>query len=59
LLEEAETWAREQGFAELAVDTAEQATHLIDYYKRRGYCFIETVQWPGKTYRSVVLSKEL
>jgi GNAT superfamily N-acetyltransferase len=59
LLQEAEIWAREQKFGELAVDTAEQATHLIGFYTRRGYRFIETVQWPGKTYRSVVLSKSL
>lgn len=59
LLSRAETWAREHGFSELALDTAESATHLIEYYGRRGYHRVGWVQWPGKTYRSVVISKSL
>ena len=59
LLSCAEAWARENGFNELAMDTAEPATHLIEYYERRGYHRVGSVQWPGKTYRSVVLSKVL
>jgi GNAT superfamily N-acetyltransferase len=59
LLSQAETWARENGFSELALDTAESATHLIEYYGRRGYHRVGWVQWPGKTYRSVVVSKSL
>ena len=59
LLQRAEQWAKESGFAELAMDTAEQATHLIELYARRGYRHVGWVQWPGKVYRSVVLSKRL
>jgi GNAT superfamily N-acetyltransferase len=59
LLQRAEQWAKESGFAELAMDTAEQATHLIDLYARLGYQHVGWVQWPGKVYRSVVLSKHL
>ena len=59
LLARAEQWATETGFAELAMDTAEKATHLIDLYTRLGYRQVSTVQWPGKVYRSVVLSKPL
>ncbi len=59
LLLRAEQWATESGFAELAMDTAEQATHLIDLYTRLGYRHVDWVQWPGKVYRSVVLSKQL
>jgi len=59
LLERAERWAREAGFAELAMDTAEQATHLVELYTRAGYRHVGWVQWPGKVYRSVVLSKSL
>ncbi len=44
---------------EIAVDTAEGATELINYYKRRGYRFIGYVQWSVTNYRSVVLSKNL
>jgi GNAT superfamily N-acetyltransferase len=59
LLQRAEGWARERGFDELAMDTAEQATHLVNLYARLGYRHVGWVQWPGKVYRSVVLSKRL
>jgi len=59
LLQRAEQWAKDSGFAELAMDTAEQATHLIELYARLGYKHVGWVQWPGKVYRSVVLSKRL
>lgn len=59
LLARAEHWAQASGFAELAMDTAEQATHLIELYARLGYRQVGWVQWHGKVYRSVVLSKPL
>jgi GNAT superfamily N-acetyltransferase len=59
LLERAEQWARESGFLELALDTAEPAHHLVDLYQRLGYRQVGFVHWPGKVYRSVVLSKPL
>ena len=59
LLAKAESWALENGFRELAMDTAEQATHLIELYSRLGYRHVGWVQWSGKVYRSVVLSKQL
>lgn len=59
LLQKCETWATERGFRELAMDTAEQATHLIKLYTRLGYLPVSSVQWTGKVYRSVVLSKRL
>ncbi len=55
----AEHWAREQGFRELALDTAEPATHLVAFYARLGYREVGHVQWDGKAYRSVVMSKLL
>ena len=57
LLAQAESWAAENGFRELAMDTAEPATHLIGWYARLGYRAVDGVQWPGKVYRSAVLSK--
>ena len=53
--------AVEKGVKELALDTAEGAAHLIRFYEKRGYRFIEHVQWPRTTvnYRSVILSKTL
>lgn len=54
-----EETAKELGFRELACDTAEGATHLVNWYVRRGYHFVEHVQWELANYRSVVLSKRL
>ena len=59
LMLEVERRARVEGATELALDTAEPAYHLIAYYARRGYRQVETAQWTGKTYRSVIMSKEL
>lgn len=47
------------GASELALDTAEPAHHLIEWYGRMGYRFIERVQWKVTNYRSVVMSKTL
>lgn len=44
---------------EIALDTAETAFHLIDFYKKRGYKYIETINWGVVNYNSVVLSKPL
>ena len=59
LLQACEKWAHEHGFRELAMDTAEQAEHLIKLYAGLGYQHVGFVQWSGKVYRSVVLSKAL
>lgn len=60
LLAWAEVRAAELGARELALDTAESAAHLIEMYQRRGYRFIEHVDWrPQVNYRSVILSKTL
>ncbi len=54
-----EDYARNQGCAELSLDTAESAEHLIKWYERLGYRFIEYVSWEITNYRSVVMSKTL
>lgn len=59
LMDFVEDLARERGIAEIALDTAEGAHHLRDYYGRRGYRFIEYVQWDVTNYRSVVMSKNV
>ncbi len=59
LLHACEKWAQEHGYRELAMDTAEQAEHLIKLYTDLGYKHVGFVQWTGKVYRSVVLSKTL
>ena len=45
------------GAQEIALDTAEPATHLVDWYGRLGYRFIEYAQWSHTNYRSVIMSK--
>lgn len=44
---------------EIALDTAEPATHLVDWYTRLGYRFAEHAQWAHTNYRSVILSRRL
>jgi GNAT superfamily N-acetyltransferase len=59
LIDAAEAWAAAQGFAQIALDTAEPATALRRRYERRGYVTVGGVQWQGKTYASVLMSKPL
>ncbi|GAA5264543.1 hypothetical protein ACOSOMT5_P0967 [Acidiphilium sp. MT5] len=57
LLRAAEQLAVMSGAKELALDTAESAGHLVAWYQRQDFRFIEYAQWEGKTYRSVIMSK--
>lgn len=59
LMQTAEDWARAAGFREIAVDTAEPALELIEFYRRRSYRHVGVVQWSGKVYRSAVMSRFL
>lgn len=59
LLRHVENKARERRAAEIALDTAEGATHLVRYYASRGYTPAGHVKRAGKSYRSVVLRKPL
>ena len=59
MIETVEQHAIASGASELALDTAEGATHLIEWYQRLGFRFIQHVSWEETNYRSVVLSKSL
>ncbi len=59
LMLEAEGHAFANGASEVAIDTAEGATHLIDFYRKRGYRHVGTVDWDGTNYVSVIMSKRL
>jgi GNAT superfamily N-acetyltransferase len=59
LMDIVEARAREKGIAELALNTSEHAEDLIAMYTRKGFRFIEHVQWDEVNYRSVVLAKTL
>ena len=59
LMTRVEAMATDDGAAELALNTAEPAVHLIDYYARRGYRLVEHTDATLPHYRSVILSKKL
>jgi GNAT superfamily N-acetyltransferase len=59
LLKCLEARAQALGAKHVAMDTAEGASHLVRYYQRLGYAFVEHAQWEMANYRSVVLSKLL
>jgi len=59
LLSEVENRVRKAGAKELALDTSERAENLIEYYERKGFRFVEFVQWDRVNYRSVIMSKLL
>lgn len=59
LLKAVESLAAASGCREIALDTAEPAVHLIEWYSRMGYRFVEYAQWSHTNYRSVILSKTL
>lgn len=59
LMRHAEEYARSRGMSEVALDTAEPATHLISWYERMGYRFISYHQWDITNYRSVLMAKAL
>ena len=59
MIQHLESRALELGAAELSIDTAEGAAHLIALYRRRGYRDVGFAQWPHTNYRSILLSKRL
>ena len=59
LMKHVENRASEEGALEICCDTAEGATHLVEWYRRMGYAVVDTVDWGPTNYLSVVLSKPL
>lgn len=59
LMTHAEEFARSRGMLELALDTAEPAGHLIEWYARIGYRIVGHHRWDVTNYRSVIMSKAL
>lgn len=59
LLASVETEAKNRGIPNLALDTAEGATHLIKLYKNKGYKFSGYADWEITNYRSVILNKRM
>lgn len=59
LFDHVESLARELGAASLALDTAENASHLIRWYESLGFRTVQHVSWHDTNYRSVVMDKAL
>ncbi|MBV8637537.1 MAG: GNAT family N-acetyltransferase, partial [Candidatus Eremiobacteraeota bacterium] len=59
LIKTVEEHAAGEGKSELVCDTAENATHLRDYYARLGFREIATHCWPNGAYKSIIFSKQL
>lgn len=59
LMRHAENFAKSRGMKMVALDTAEPARHLIEWYERMGYEFHCYHQWDVTNYRSVVMVKSL
>jgi len=59
LLDTVEARAVESGANEIALDTAEGATHLIDMYRRWGYRIVGQADWEETNYVSVIMGKPL
>ena len=59
LIDHVEDFAKARGKTELALDTSENAQHLIEYYARKGFRHIQYMQWDDVNYRSVVMSKKI
>lgn len=52
-------WSLEQGMRSVGLDTAQPARSLREMYGRWGFVDADVVQWPGKSYRSVVMIHHL
>lgn len=59
LLALAEHWAASRGYDLLALDTPVAATHLLAFYRRRGFEIVECLRFPGRDYSSAILCKPL
>jgi GNAT superfamily N-acetyltransferase len=59
LVDVVEAEALRDGAKEIALDTAEPALHLIDWYGRLGYRTVERTDWDETNYTSVIMSKTL
>ena len=57
LLDAVEMETRRQGILNLALDTAEGASRLIDMYARRGFTIVGDADWDITNYRSIIMNK--
>ncbi len=59
LMNAIEAEAIQQGYSNLALDTAREARHLVSLYERLGFQFIQEVDWEQTNYTSIIMNKKL
>ncbi|MYS22180.1 Acetyltransferase (GNAT) family protein [Streptomyces sp. DvalAA-14] len=59
LREQGFAWARGAGATSIGLDTALSADHLVRLYRGWDFTHRDTIQVPGKVYRSVVMTRSL
>jgi GNAT superfamily N-acetyltransferase len=59
LLDKIEFTTLSHGISNLALDTAEGATHLVDLYSRRGFQYVCSADWEITNYQSIIMNKKL
>lgn len=52
-------WARERGMTSVGLTTALPAEHLVAMYSGWEFFRVDEVQWPSKTYRSIVMARDI
>ncbi|WP_368505139.1 GNAT family N-acetyltransferase [Alkalihalophilus sp. As8PL] len=59
LLDHIENQARKMDIKEISLDTAEGATHLVNFYCKSGFTLVAYTDWEMTNYRSAVFSKKI
>ena len=59
MMDHCENLARKEGYEAIQLDTAKPATHLVNWYLKRGYEVVGSTRWEGKTYESYIFEKPL
>ncbi|WP_134196112.1 class I SAM-dependent methyltransferase [Curtobacterium sp. PhB25] len=58
LFDVAAEWAGRHGISTIGLDTAAPAAHLVTMYTRWGFAHVDNVRFPGKSYSSVVMTRQ-
>lgn len=59
LMDAIEAEALREGYSNLALDTAREASHLVLLYERRGFQFVQEADWEQTNYTSIIMNKKL
>lgn len=57
LMDHCEQLAQQENYDGIQLDTAQPATHLVNWYLKRGYRIVGSTHWEGKTYDSYIFEK--